>query len=333
MNLYVAMSYWKCLYYCFLFVPLWLHASVLSAELVVAQDGSGDYSTIQEAIMAVPDMRSARTVIRIKPGVYKEKLVLPASKTNVSLIGEDADVTILTYDDYSSKKNRFGEAIGTSGSSSFFVFGDGFYAENVTFENSAGPVGQAVAVRVSADRVFFNRCRFLGHQDTLYPQLAGSRQYYKDCYIEGTTDFIFGAATALFQSCEIHCKLGGSYITAASTPDTVQYGFVFQNCIIGGEASPQSTYLGRPWRPYAKTVFINCHMGEQIRPEGWHNWEKESNERTVSYAEYNNRGEGVHWEKRVSWADGLTAAQAEYYTKERILNGWNPESGDGHRTD
>ncbi|WP_255539699.1 pectinesterase family protein [Parapedobacter sp. ISTM3] len=215
--------------------------------------------------------------------------------------------------------------MGTSGSSSFFVFGDGFYAENITFENSAGPVGQAVAVRVSADRVFFNRCRFLGHQDTLYPQLDGSRQYYKDCYIEGTTDFIFGAATALFQSCEIHCKPGGSYITAASTPDTVQYGFVFKNCIVGGEAPPQSTYLGRPWRPYAKTVFMDCRMSEQIRPEGWHNWGKASNEQTAGYAEYNNHGEGALRGRRVSWAHELTAAQAEYYTEERILDGWSPD--------
>ncbi len=138
-------------------------------DFVVAKDGSGDFSTVQEAFDAVPDFRKIETRILLKPGIYKEKLVLAASKTNVSLIGEDAETTLVTNDDFAQKKNMFGEEMGTTGSTSFYVFGDGFYAKNITFENSAGPVGQAVVVRVDGDKVMFEKCRFLGFQDTLYP--------------------------------------------------------------------------------------------------------------------------------------------------------------------
>ncbi|WP_257957516.1 pectinesterase family protein [Parapedobacter tibetensis] len=295
------------------------------ADMVVAQDGSGDYLTIQEAIMMVPDLRQQRTVIRIKPGVYKEKLILPATKTNVSFIGEDAMKTILTYDDYASKKNRYGEEIGTSGSTSFFVFGDGFYAAHITFENSAGPVGQAVAVRVTGTRAYFHQCRFLGHQDTLYPHGTGSKQYYEECYIEGTTDFIFGSATAFFQSCEIRSKKGGSYITAASTPDTVRYGFVFADCRLTADTPDVVTYLGRPWRPYAKTVFINCELGGHIRSEGWHNWGKANNEQTAYYGEYGNTGAGADQTDRVSWANRLDESRAADFSLDNVLGAWSPQ--------
>ena len=272
----------------------------------------------------MPDFRRTRTIIRIKPGVYKEKLVLPDSKTNVSFIGEDAATTVVTYDDYASKKNAFGEEMGTSGSASFFIFGDGFQAENITFENSAGPVGQAVAVRVTATQVYFRRCRFLGHQDTLYPQGAGTKQYYQNCYIEGTTDFIFGAATAVFDSCTIFGKKGGSYITAASTPDTSAFGFVFLNCKLVGNAEPGSVYLGRPWRPYAKTAFIECDYGMLIHPAGWHNWGRTSNEQTVSYVEYGNTGPGADTRRRVDWSEMLTPIERERYTVANIFAEWNP---------
>ena len=293
-------------------------------EWVVAQDGSGDFEHVQEAIDAVPDLRKARTVIRIKPGVYKEKLVLPESKTNVSFIGEDAATTVITYDDYASKKNVFGEEIGTSGSSSFFIYGDGFRAENITFENSAGRVGQAVAVRVAATHVSFLGCRFLGNQDTLYPQKAGTKQYYQDCYIEGTTDFIFGAATAVFDNCTIFSKEGASYITAASTPDTCAFGFVFLNCKLLGDAKDGSVYLGRPWRPYAKTAFIDCYYDGIIRPQGWHNWGRPSNEHTATYVEYGNSGPGANTSHRVAWSDVLTPEQREQYTIAHIFGGWTP---------
>lgn len=293
-------------------------------DFVVARDGSGDFKTVQEAIDAVPDFRKNQTSIYIKKGVYKEKLVLPASKTAVKLVGEDVKSTILTYDDYASKKNRFGEEMGTTGSTSFFVFGDDFTAENITFGNSAGPVGQAVAVRVDGDRVMFTNCRFLGNQDTLYPHGEKSRQYYKNCYIEGTTDFIFGWSTAVFEDCEIYAKKGGSYITAASTLEETPYGFVFLNCRLTGNAQANSYYLGRPWRPYAKTVFINSYLGNHIKPEGWHNWSKPEAEKTAFYAEHNSKGPGANPAARVKWSHQLSEEQAQQYTLSNIFDGWIP---------
>ena len=295
-----------------------------SDTLIVSQGGHGHFSNIQAAIDAIPDFRSQRTVIAVEPGVYREKLVLPPNKTNVSLIGIDATSTIVTYDDHANKSNGFGESMGTSASSTFFVFGNGFYAQEITFENSAGPIGQAVAVRVSATRVFFHKCRFLGHQDTLYPELAGSKQYYKDCYIEGTTDFIFGAATAFFESCELHSKPGGHYITAASTPDSSSYGFVFKDCRITGIVSEGSVYLGRPWRPYAKTVFIDCDLAAHIHPEGWHNWGRKSNEWTAHYAECNNSGKGGDAINRVVWAKMLGKGERDAFERMSVLGDWVP---------
>ncbi|WP_114778762.1 pectinesterase family protein [Botryobacter ruber] len=293
-------------------------------DFVVAKDGSGSFTTVQEAIDAVPDFRKTPTTIFIKNGVYKEKLVLPASKTGVKFIGESVEKTILTHDDYASKKNRFGEEMGTTGSSSFFVFGDEFSAENITFENSSGPVGQAVAVRVDGDKVMFTNCRFLGFQDTLYPHGEKSRQYYRNCYIEGTVDFIFGWSTAVFENCEIYAKKGDGYLTAASTQEGAPYGFVFINCRLTGNAPANSYYLGRPWRPFAKTVFINTYMGNHIKPEGWHNWGKPEAEKQVLYAEYNSTGPGAAPGKRVKWAKQLTEQEAKAYTVKNIFGDWTP---------
>lgn len=292
-------------------------------DFTVAKDGTGDFTTVQEAINAVPDSNKAGTIIFIKNGTYKEKLTVPATKINVTFLGENINKVILTYDDYAGKKNEKGRDMGTTGSSSFFIYGDGFIAENITFENSAGPVGQAVAVRVSADRVQFRNCRFLGFQDTLYVHGAGakSRQYYKNCYIEGTTDFIFGAATALFEKCTIYCKKRGTYITAANTPKEASYGMVFLNCLITGDQSV-SYYLGRPWGDFAKTVFIQSKLPAFIKPEGWHNWGRPVAEQTVHYAEYKNTGEGAATGKRVGWAHQLTKEQSKNYTAKHIFNGW-----------
>lgn len=300
-----------------------LFAKVAVYDFVVAQDGSGNFKTVQEAINAVPDFRKRVTTIYIKKGVYKEKLVLPGSKQLVKMIGEDVHKSILTYDDFAQKKNQFGEEKGTSGSSSFYIYGDGFTAENITFENSSGPVGQAVAVWVAGDKSAFKNCRFLGFQDTLYTYGRGSRQYYKDCYIEGTVDFIFGSSTAVFDECEIFAKKGG-YLTAASTPDTTKFGYVFLKCKIKGDAPENSFYLGRPWRPYAKTVFIKCHLADLIKPEGWNHWGKESNKQTAFYAEYKSKGPGASPSKRVDWSHQLTAEQAKEYTLDNIFKGWQP---------
>lgn len=292
-------------------------------RIVVAKDGTGHFKTVQEAINAVPDFRNATTIIFIKNGVYKEKLNLSASKRMVKMLGESLEKTIITNDDYAQKKNRFGEAMGTSGSSGFYIYGDSFSAENITFENTAGPVGQAVALWIGGDKASFFNCRMLGFQDTLYTYGKGSRQYFYKCYISGTVDFIFGSATAIFEDCTIYCKKAG-YITAASTPDTSKYGYVFKNCKIEGSADEGTVYLGRPWRPDAKTVFLNCDMSAIIRPEGWHNWGKESNEKTAFYAEYKNEGMGAESSKRVKWAKQLTDEEAKSYSIVEIFKGWDP---------
>jgi len=301
-----------------------LGLSAQNYDFVVAKDGAGDFQTVQAAIDAVPHLRKNRTIIYVKSGVYKEKLILPTSKTNVSLIGESAVETILTFDDYASRKNMFGEEIGTSGSASFFIYGDGFEAKNLTFENSFGEGSQAVAVRVDGDRVKFENCRFLGNQDTLYPHAKDSRQYYKNCYIEGTVDFIFGWSTAFFEGCEIFSKRNG-YITAASTEQETPFGFVFNNCKITGLAEAGTVFLGRPWRPYAQTVFMNCELGEVVHPEGWDPWRSEEKKKTAYYAEYANRGAGYQPDKRAQWAHILTDLEAEKYSLKNVMRDWNPD--------
>jgi pectinesterase len=294
-------------------------------RIVVAQDGSGNYKTVQEAVNAVPDQSKSITEIFIKKGTYKERITISAAKTNVTLIGEDAQETVLTFDNYATRLDSAGKALGTGRTGSFYVYGAGFTAKNITFENSAGPVGQAVAMYVVGDKAAFFNCRFLGFQDTLYTQGYGSHQYYKDCYIEGTTDFIFGAATALFDSCNIFCKKGGLYIAAASTLDTTSYGYVFLRCRISGSAPDNTFALGRPWRPYAKTVYLYCDLSNIILPAGWDNWRNAENEKTAYYAEYKNTGPGYQPDKRVGWAHQLTGDEAKLYTKQLILNGWEPK--------
>ena len=300
-----------------------LQQYVCHYDLVVAQDGSGDFFTVQEAINAVPDYRkNARTTILIKEGSYKEKVIIPASKNAVSLIGQ-GEVKI-TYDDYASKPNIFGENKGTSGSSSCYIYAPDFYAENITFENTSGPVGQAVACFVSADRAYFKKCRFLGFQDTLYTYGKGCRQYYDECYIEGTVDFIFGWSTAVFNRCHIH-SIGNGYITAPSTDKGQKYGYVFYNCEITANSDVDKVYLSRPWRPYAQAVFIQCNMGKHILPEGWDNWRNKNNEKTVFYAEYKSKGEGANPGKRVAYSKQLK--NTDSYSIEEVLSGndgWNP---------
>ena len=297
-------------------------------NIIVAADGSGNYKTVQEAINSVPDYRKVPTTIFIKNGVYKEKLNISTSKQFIKMIGESVEKTILTYDDWAQKKNAFGEEKGTSGSSSVYIYGNSFTAENITFQNTAGPVGQAVALFVAGDKAIFINCRMLGFQDTLYTYGYASRQYYYKCYIEGTVDFIFGSSTAVFDECKIFCKKGG-YITASSSPDSSKYGYVFINSKIVGDAPENSFYLGRPWRPYAKSVFINCDLGKIIKPEGWNNWGKESNEKTAFYAEYKNTGPGANANSRVTWSHQLDEILVKEYTLNKIFRDWNPREGVG----
>lgn len=300
-----------------------------SIDYVVAHDGSGNFTTIQAAINAVPDYRRKRTVIFIKNGTYKEKLILPASKQLVAFIGENVANTVITFDDWAQRKTTLGEDIGTSGSSTFFMYGRDFYAENLTIQNSAGPVGQAVAAHVSGDRMVFYNCRFLGFQDTLYTYAPDSRQYYRNCYIEGSTDFIFGSSTAVFDGCVIH-SLRESYITAASTPQESKYGYLFYKCKLTANSDVSKMYLGRPWRLYAKTVFRECEFGAHIRQEGWHDWNKKEAHTTTFYGEYKNTGLGADVSKRVSWSHQLTASQADEWTVDKVLagnDGWSPLNG------
>ncbi len=292
-------------------------------DYVVAQDGSGDFFTVQEAINAVPDFRKeARTTILIRKGVYKEKLIIPASKINVSFIGQEG--AVISYDDYASKKNVFGENKSTSGSSSCYIYAPDFYAENITFENTSGPVGQAVAVFVDGDRVMFRKCRFLGFQDTLYTYGKESRQYYEDCYIEGTVDFIFGWSTAVFNRCVIHSK-GNGYVTAPSTDQGRAYGYVFYDCRLTADDGVNNVCLARPWRPYAKSVYIRCELGKHIIPEGWNNWGKKDAEKNSFFAEYQSKGAGANNAARAAYSHQLK--DLKDYDMEKILAGdddWNP---------
>lgn len=292
-------------------------------ELKVAKDGSGNYTTIQEAVMAVRDYSDVPVNIYIKAGVYKEKLIVPAQKTKIRLIGENKENTIITYDDYSGKGS-----INTYTSHSVLVQGNEFAAENLTFENSAGAVGQAVALHVEADRVIIKNCKIIGNQDTLFPSADTSRQYYVDCYIEGTTDFIFGAATVVFERCHIHSKKN-SYITAASTTEHQAFGFVFFNCKLTAEPEFKKVYLGRPWRPFAKTVFINTEMGDHILPQGWSPWNKNDNHKLSYYAEYGSFGLGYVAGQRIDWSHQLNKKELKKYTLKNIFSGsnqWLPET-------
>jgi pectinesterase len=232
---------------------------------------------------------------------------------DVHFIGESADRTVITFNDYSGRGKT-----NTFTSYTAKISGNRFVAENITFANSAGPVGQALALYVDADKAVFKNCRFLGNQDTIFATGENARQLFAGCYIEGTTDFIFGPSTAVFQNCTIHCK-SNSYITAANTAQGKKFGFVFLDCKITADSVVTKLHLGRPWRAWAKTVFIRCELPKQIVPAGWNNWSNPENEKTAYYAEYKNSGQGAGTEKRVSWSRQLTDQEAKEYTLENIF--------------
>ena len=289
--------------------------------LTVAQDGSGDFTKIQDAIYAAPAFPYEKVTINIKNGVYYEKVRIPEWNTHLTLIGESRENTIITFDDNFKKIN-----LGRN--STFYTYtvlveADDFSASNLTIKNTSGDHGQGIALSVVANRAKIFNCSILGNQDTLYLSGNNAKQYFKDCYIEGTTDFIFGEATSLFENCTIN-SIKSSYITAASTPEGVPFGFVFKNCKLTANPEATSVYLGRPWRVYAKTAYINCNMGKQIRVEGWENWSKPDAEKNTFYAEYNCNGEGFQPAKRVAWSHQLTKKEAEKYTTENILKDSTP---------
>ncbi|SFC28085.1 pectinesterase [Parapedobacter composti] len=290
-------------------------------QFVVAQDGTGDFASIQEAVNAVRDHSQARATIIVKNGVYREKLVIPSWKKNIHIKGQDRGKTVITNGDFS------GEVFNTYTSYTVLVQADDCILENLTVQNTAGPVGQAVALHIEGDRCEVVDCDILGHQDTLYA--AKGRQYYRNCLIEGTTDFIFGEATAVFSRCTVR-SLRNSYITAASTAEHQAFGFVFLNCRLVAAEGMDRVFLGRPWRPFAQTVFIHCELGPHIAKAGWDPWKGDAffpdKEKTVFYAEYGSWGEGASPETRVSWARQLADAEVWRYALDTVFAGWRPSA-------
>lgn len=295
--------------------------------IVVSRDGTGEFRTIGEAIEVCRAFMDYHKVIYVKRGVYKEKLIVPQWLTNIEILGEDRDATVITYDDHANIPNpATGRGIGTFRTYTVKVEGNSITFRNITIENNAARLGQAVALHTEGDRLVFVNCRLLGHQDTVYTGVAGTRLFFRDCYIEGTTDFIFGPSTAWFENCEIRSR-ADSYITAASTPKDRPYGYIFNRCRLTADANVTKVYLGRPWRDYGYTLFIDCEMGRHIRPEGWHHWQKER-QQTARYMEYGNSGEGAATDRRAPWTRRLTKKEAAKITMEEVFSindKWTPE--------
>lgn len=295
--------------------------------IFVARDGTAEFRNIDDAIEVCRAFMEYHKVIFVKKGTYKEKLILPSWLTNIEICGEDRDNTIITYDDHA---NVFipgtDRKMGTFRTYTVRVDGNDITFRNITIENNAARLGQAVALHTQGDRLAFVNCRILGNQDTVYTGGINTRLYFKDCHIEGTTDFIFGPSTAWFENCTILSRTD-SYITAASTPQDVEYGYVFNRCKIVAAEGVSKVYLGRPWRPYAHTLFMNCQLGKHILPVGWHNWSNTQNEKTARYCEYDNHGEGAATKERAAWTRQLTKKEAAKVTLENVFRqngGWIP---------
>ena len=289
--------------------------------IVVSRDGTGNFRTLQEAIESARAFMDYTVTIYVKNGVYKEKVIVPSWVENIDIIGEDRDKTIITYDDHANINK-----MGTFRTYTVKVEGSDITFKNLTIENNAAQLGQAVALHTEGDRLKFINCRILGNQDTIYTGAKFTRLYFKDCYIDGTTDFIFVPSTALFVDCFIHSKRN-SYVSAAATPKGAKYGYVFKHCKLTAEPGVDKVYLGRPWRPYAYTLFIECELGKHIVLAGWHNWGKQSNEETARYMEYKNTGEGANASERVAWSKQLTKKEAEAVTVDAIFrtqSDWDP---------
>ncbi|MBE6287164.1 MAG: pectin esterase [Mediterranea massiliensis] len=293
------------LFCCFVIVAV--SANSYKRKILVAQDGTGDYTTITEAIENIRAFMDYKVTVCVKKGIYKEKIVLPEQIENVDFVGEDVENTVITFDDHANINK-----MGTFRTFTFKVAGNNITFRNLTIENNAPLLGQAVALHTEGTRLAFINCRFLGNQDTIYTGGREAKLLFLNCYIEGTTDFIFGPATALFRHCLIHCKRN-SYITAASTPKNVAVGYVFHRCRITADSTVNQVYLGRPWRPYGFTLFMHCELGDFIKPEGWNNWRNAENEKTARYAEYENQGKGAMRKERVKWAKQLTSKEALKY--------------------
>ncbi len=283
-----------------------------------------NFTTIQAAFDAVSANNTQPITIKVGNGIYYEKLVLDTRKNFVTLIGENKDSTIITYNNHARQVLANGDTINTWNSASFFIYADDFTAKNITIENNAGfNAGQAVAVFAYGNRIAFKNCNIKGFQDILFCSGSGSKQYYENCYLEGTTDFIFGPSTAVFSKCIIHSKKN-SHVTAASTPREIPFGFVFFNCTLTADSNINKVSLGRPWQPNAAVAYINCNLGSHIIKEGWSNWKNSANEATARYSEYESTGLGANATERVKWSKQLTTVEVKQYTLENILGTWKP---------
>ncbi len=298
-----------------------LYAQPNVPDLVVAPDGSGNYTSLQEAVLSIRDYKPTRTTIYVKNGIYREKICIPANKCDITIIGQSADSTIITWNDHAKINN-----MGTFKTYTLQILGSGIRLESITIENNAEQLGQAVALHVEGDCCEFTGCRLLGNQDTLFTGNGLSRQYYRNCYIEGTTDFIFGPATAWFEQCVIHSKRN-SYITAASTPEGNPFGYVFHQCRLTADAGVDKVFLGRPWRAFAYTLFLKCEMGNHIIPQGWDNWRNVENEKTARYAESGNSGPGASTDQRAAWSKQLSSKAVKSITLSKVMqrnSKWQP---------
>ena len=287
--------------------------------LFVARDGTAEFRNVADAIEVCRAFMDYHKVIFVKRGTYKEKLIVPSWLDNIEIVGEDVNQTIITFDDHANIRLAGTEqGMGTFRTYTLKIEGNGITLKNITIENNSARLGQAVALHTEGDRLRFIGCRFLGHQDTIYTGKAGTRLYFENCYIEGTTDFIFGPSTAWFEGCTIKSK-ANSYVTAASTPNNVEFGYVFNHCRLIAEEGIDKVFLGRPWRPYAYTLFMNCELGKHIVPAGWHNWGNAANEQTARYLEYNNSGEGATTSQRAPWSRQLSKKEAAAITPQRVF--------------
>ncbi len=294
--------------------------------IVVARDGTGQFRNVGEAIEVCRAFMDYHKVIYIKRGTYKEKLVIPQYLRNIELLGESRDETVITWDDHANIfLPSIGKGMGTFRTYTLKIEANDVTLKNLTVENNAARLGQAVALFTTGDRLQFIGCRFLGNQDTVYTGHENTRQLFRDCYIEGTTDFIFGPSTTWFEGCQIHSKIN-SYITAASTPAQMRHGYVFHHCRLTAAEGVTQVYLGRPWRDYGYTLFMECELGGHIRPEGWHHWQPER-EKTARYMEYGNTGAGADTSQRVAWSRQLTKKEAAAITMQAVFtlgDTWTP---------
>ncbi len=297
-------------------------------HIIVAKDGSGTHTTIKAAFAAIPDNSSTPTVVLIRDGVYTEWLLLPSTKKNVILVGESMDNTIIRFNAAApntcpadAPKCTQGTEIGTMNSATLHVEAELFYAENLTIENSAGNgAGQAVAIRVNKDKMVFVNCKFLGYQDTQYTHGDG-RRYYKNCYIAGAVDFIFGNGVDYFDGCTLYCRGASGHVTAASGAKG-KFNYVFNSCCIEGSAPAGSFSLGRPWKDNAHVAFINTSMTGVIKAKGWETWGTQ----IYKYREYGSTGAGANntSTRGNNTADPgtfkfLTADEAAEYSLENVM--------------